>query len=92
MIYKNGYLTVYKNGTYYNTKSVGEINIPQSGSSFQIGNVNYYGSIDNVRYFNAAMNYSQIKKSYIAGLDSLLSKNLILKESYNQRIEVLSQI
>ena len=90
LIYKNGYLTIYKNGAYYNTKSVGEINIPLSGSSFLIGNTNYYGSIDSVRYYNAAMTYSQIRQNYIAGLDSLLSNGNISKKDYNQKINELA--
>jgi len=73
LIYKNGYLTVYKNGAYYNTKSVGEINIPLSGSPFQIGNANYYGSIDNVKYYNSALNYSEIMEHYLAFKNKFLS-------------------
>jgi len=73
LIYKNGYLTVYKNGAYYNTKSVGEINIPLSGSPFQIGNANYYGSIDNVKYYNSALDYSEIKEHYLAFKNKFLS-------------------
>jgi len=38
--------------------------------------------------FNAVLS-SQIKQNYIAGLDSLLSKNLILKEDHDERIEKL---
>jgi len=57
------------------------------------GGVNRYfnGLMDNVRIYNAALSSSQIKQNYIAGLGSLLSKELISKEEYNARIEALSQ-
>ncbi|MGI6340770.1 MAG: hypothetical protein ACOX0B_01015 [Minisyncoccales bacterium] len=47
--------------------------------------------MDDVRIYNAALSSSQIKQNYIAGLGSLLSKELISKEEYNARIEALSQ-
>ena len=50
----------------------------------------FNGSIDDVRIYNTVLSSSQIKQNYIAGLDSLLSKDLILKEEYNQRIKGLS--
>jgi len=49
----------------------------------------YNGLIDNVRIYNSALSSSQIKQNYIAGLGSLMSKNLISKQDYNQRIESL---
>ena len=50
----------------------------------------YKGSIDDVRIYNAALSSSQIKQQYVAGLDSLLSKNLISQEEYNQNIKNLA--
>jgi len=90
LIYKNRNLIIYKNGMYYNLKSVGEVDIPQSNHSFQIGNINYYGSIDSVRYYNAALSYSQVKQNYIAGLNSMLASGNISKEEYNERINNLA--
>jgi len=51
---------------------------------------NYYkGLIDDIKLFSGALSQAQIKQNYIAGLDSLMSKNLISKQDYNQRIEKL---
>lgn len=44
------------------------------------------GFLDEIKIFNSFMPISQIKKEYIAGLDSLLLKGEISKEEYNQRI------
>jgi len=51
--------------------------------------VPFKGLIDDVRIYNAALSSSKIKQNYVAGLDSLLSKNSLSKEDYNQRIESL---
>ncbi|MDD3032719.1 MAG: LamG domain-containing protein [Candidatus Pacebacteria bacterium] len=57
--------------------------------NFTIGE-GFIGKLDDVRIYNAALSSSQIKKQYVAGLDSLLSKNLISKEEYNIKIESLA--
>jgi len=49
------------------------------------------GLIDDVRIYNTALSSAQIKKQYVAGLNSLLANNNISKEEYNLRIESLSQ-
>jgi len=52
----------------------------------------YYwsGLIDDVRIYNRALSSSQIKQQYVAGLDSLLAKEIISKEEYNLQIESLA--
>jgi len=50
----------------------------------------FKGSIDDVRIYDAALSSSQIKRNYVAGLDSLLSKNLIFEGEYNERINALA--
>jgi len=51
---------------------------------------NWKGLIDEVRIYNAALSSSQIKQEYVAGLDSLLSKSLISKEEYSERLNNLA--
>jgi len=51
----------------------------------------YTGSIDDVRLYSANLSSSQIKQQYVAGLDSLLSKKIISKEDYNEKINQLAQ-
>ena len=52
------------------------------------GSQAYYfnGLIDDIRIYNEAISYSQIKQNYITGLDSLRSKNLISEDEYVQKI------
>jgi len=50
----------------------------------------FNGLIDDVKIYNSALSSSQIKQNYIAGLDSLLSKESISEEDYNQRINALA--
>jgi len=45
-----------------------------------------------VRVYNSVLSSAQTEQNYIAGLDSLLYKNLISKEEYNQRIGKLANI
>ena len=65
---------------------------PSSPTALLIGGNSYHlkGYVGDIRLYDAALSSSQIKQNYIAGLDSLLSKNLISKEEYNQRIKGLS--
>ena len=63
-------------------------------SNLYLGGKNTYffkGSIDDVRIYDSALSSSQIKQQYIAGLDSLLSKKIISKEDYNEKINQLAQ-
>ncbi|HOI60219.1 MAG TPA: prepilin-type N-terminal cleavage/methylation domain-containing protein [Candidatus Pacearchaeota archaeon] len=47
-------------------------------------NVNYYmGLMKNAKVYNEALSSSQIKQNYVLGLKSLLSKNMISKEEFN---------
>jgi len=48
------------------------------------------GLIDDVRIYKAVLSSAQIKQQYVAGLDSLLSKNLISLEEYNEKINSLA--
>jgi len=83
LFYLNGEISP-KGANYYTSSSATRFSIGQQGWSFPTG------LFDEVRVYNAALSSSQIKQNYIAGLDSLLSKNLISKEEYNQRIKGLS--
>ena len=46
--------------------------------------------IDDVRFYNAVLSSAQIKKQYVAGLDSLLAKGNISEEEYNQKLNALA--
>jgi prepilin-type N-terminal cleavage/methylation domain-containing protein len=50
----------------------------------------FKGNMDQIRIYDDALSSSQIKQNYIAGLNSLLSKESISKEDYNQRINELA--
>ena len=49
------------------------------------------GMIDDVRIYKKSLTSSQIKQQYVAGLDSMLAKNLISKEEYNEKVELLAK-
>lgn len=83
----NGLL--YIDGVYYNVSSTTFTNLDNT-FPLNIGLSDYNGCIDDVRIYDAAPSSSQIKQNYITGLDSLLSKNLISKEEYNQNLSKLS--
>ncbi len=51
----------------------------------------FNGLIDDVKIYNNALSSSQIKQNYVAGLNSLLLKEIISKEEYRQKLENLSQ-
>ncbi len=42
------------------------------------------GLIDNTKVYNEALSTSQIKQNYVLGLTSLLRKNMISKEEFNE--------
>ncbi len=50
----------------------------------------FNGLIDDIRVYSKALSSAQIKQQYVAGLDSLLSKNLISQEEYNQKLNSLA--
>ncbi len=50
----------------------------------------FEGEIDDVRIYKDVLAASQIKKQYIAGLNSLLAKGSISKEEYEQRLNNLA--
>jgi len=82
----DGYLKIYQNGKLFGSKSVGVIDIPLSSSDFFLGNTYYNGYLDQIRYYKKALSIAEIKQNYIAGLDSLLSKNLISEEEYDNKM------
>ncbi len=49
------------------------------------------GSLDSIRIYDKGLTSSQIKQQYVAGLDSMLAKNLISKEEYNEKVELLAK-
>ena len=99
-------VTINSNGNgllYLNGKSVASFNTvvrPENGGKFSIGQewdgataTDFFnGAIDDVRVYNSVLSSAQTEQNYIAGLDSLLYKNLISKEEYNQRIGKLANI
>jgi len=87
--YKDGLL----DGGINNTISFSDIY--ESAANVQMGGGSssdryFYGLIDEVKIYDAALTSSQIKQNYIAGLDSLLSNGNISKEDYNRRINELA--
>jgi len=46
----------------------------------------FNGFIDDVRIYEASLSSAQIKKQYVAGLNSLYSKGIISKSEFNDRI------
>jgi len=99
---RNGKASIYIDGIYDNSLSISHWNGMDMNhdNPFRIGSYTAYdnvtvsvpfsGYLDDIKIFNAALSSSQIKQNYIAELDSLLSKNLISKEDYNQKIKNLS--
>ena len=92
------HLKLYIDGKLFNSNDNVQnlLSVVPNTKSIRIGNwssVNdtyFKGKIDDTRIYNDSVSSAQIKQNYIAGLDSLLSKNLISKEEYNQRIKGLS--
>jgi len=50
----------------------------------------FVGFIDGMRMYKGVLTSSQIKKQYVAGLDSLLSNGNISKEEYDERLNSLA--
>ena len=48
------------------------------------------GLMDEINLYNTVMSSFKVKQNYIAGLDSLLSKNLISEKDYKERISTLA--
>jgi len=51
---------------------------------------NNTGILDEIRVYNQALTAFQIKRNYIAGLNSMLANGNISKEDYNERINQLA--
>lgn len=94
----SGYVEIYINGTLdvrdtnFTFTSLYN-NEPNTLTKIGVYNWTYDGYfdglIDDVRMYDATLSSSQIKQNYIVGLNSLLAKGNILREEYNQRIDVL---
>ena len=94
-------LKLYANGVLLTpTSTTGTIpsSIKSSSDSFKVGvwssnggTTNYYftGSIDEVRFFNAALPTSQIKEQYFIGLNKLFIMGQINNKEYQQRLAEL---
>ncbi|MFA6377425.1 MAG: LamG-like jellyroll fold domain-containing protein [Acholeplasmataceae bacterium] len=50
----------------------------------------FYGTIDDTRIYNKMFTTAEVKQNYVAGLNSLLSKNLISKEEYKEKLNELA--
>jgi len=66
-------------------------NMHFSVGDFYIGSTNtadrlFNGSIDDAKVYDTVLSLSEIKRNYIAGLDSLLNNRNISKEEYGKRI------
>lgn len=66
------------------------VGVQQSQVTYIYGDY-FEGYIDDIRMYNSALPSSQVIQQYISGLDSLLSKNLISKEEYIERVEQLGK-
>lgn len=71
------------------------VDIGNGNGTVEIGRFNtasyyyYNGLLDEVAVYSDAITVSEIKSNYLAGLDSLLVKDLITKEEYNHRVAEL---
>jgi len=48
------------------------------------------GLMDEINLYNTVMSSFKVRQRYVAGLDSLLSKNLISEQNYKKRISILA--
>jgi prepilin-type N-terminal cleavage/methylation domain-containing protein len=83
---------------YIDTKLIGtgySENMHFSVGDFYIGSTNtadrfFSGFIDDAKVYNTVLSLSEIRRNYVAGLHSLLSKGSMSREDYNQRINELA--
>jgi len=88
------YVKIYIDGLFKNSNSTTNDPTVSNSGDFGIAKIStgyFTGSIDDVRLYDGALSSSQVRQNYIAGLDSLLTKESISKEEYNQRILYLSE-
>ncbi|MDD2628071.1 MAG: prepilin-type N-terminal cleavage/methylation domain-containing protein [Clostridia bacterium] len=91
----NGISKIYVDGKEYYTKYHTFLTQNDLASKARMGSWSntselFNGSIDDVRIYSAALSASQIEQEYVAGLNSLLANNNILKEEYDQRLNNLA--
>jgi len=94
-IFKGGdkiglYIDGFGNAKTTSITNIGNLQSTYSCIGRYSSSYRFSGLIDDVRIYKAALSSSQIKQQYVAGLDSLLSKNLISQEEYNQNIKNLA--
>jgi len=87
--------TFHKDGRYVldHTNTIlnsGEDQTMRLGMGGSTGASRFKGMIDDIRMYSGSLSSSKIKQNYIAGLDSLLSNNVISKQEYNQRLSELA--
>ena len=86
-IYRNGALVKSASNAPTNTANNAALMLGRNGTSGE----NLNGFLDEISIHDSALNSSQIKQNYIAGLNSLLSKGSISKLEYDKNLEALSQ-
>jgi len=90
--FNNGTIYLYVDGQSKGASSTVLTNIRSSTNSLLIGKgwgQLLTGSVDDVRIYNSAISTAQIRQNYLAGLDSLVSKNQITEKEYNQKLSIL---
>jgi len=85
-IYYDGVLVDSDNETGNIVNTLDTVKIGQSGINSEFWN----GKIDDVRMYDAAISFSQIKEQYYSGLNSLLSSNQLSFKEYQERISRLT--
>ena len=96
VVQKGTTYTIYSNSEMKLSNSDG-VNFPDSKSSrnLLIGSLTtssypFKGYLDDVRIYDSALSLAQIKKEYIAGLNSLLINGVIAQEEYNKKINTIA--
>jgi len=93
---RDGYEKLYINGVFDTERDMSDavLNNWDAISPFKISSGIYSffnGSIDEVQIYNATISESQIKQTYLSGLNNLYSKGLISDIEYNEKINNLSK-
>jgi len=98
----NNVTTFYLDSNIERT-DLGSVSTPTASGNFFIGSCNmvadptwcanlslsnFSGYMDEIKVYNSALPFSQIKQNYIAGLESLLAKGLISEDEFKQRVAV----
>jgi len=87
---------IYVNGIKANSANNADATVIDNPANALVGAYSgtptyfFKGLMDDIRIYDAALSSAKVKQNYIAGLDSLLSKSLISKQEYNERINNLA--